>query len=299
MHAKLKVCFLSSPWPMQCSHFLSFTLNSALVVGSLYLVMFVLHCMHCVSPIVETSRLCLCVRGYNMLSLVMSEKNEGGTDTETLRQICYIHSFFSERQTDTPDMGNVTSSSKGSTSTVCNPLVSPGKKHIQHQNDLNTRQCQYQTLPPQYINGSGENTDVKYNVSDGKSLSEKHKLKNSGVERTSSPAPLGTEKIRLTMDVNNSRPTSRTGTPVLTRKAAIRDGSHTSSPSSTDQNRSNSSSSLKDSQAKDIMISYSHLDKEIMLRLKGMKSIYHNVFTYGAQILCHNSSLIKINAICI
>ena len=157
--------------------------------------------------------------------------------------------------------------------------MSPEKKHIHQQNDLNTKRRQYQTQTSQYINGNGNVKDVKFSVNDNHSTTDsKHSNGNNNGcgERTTSPVPLGTEKIRLTMDVNNSRPSSQSSTPVLTRKAAIRDGSHTSSTQSSsavaaDQNRSNSSSSLKDSQAKDIMISYSHLDKEIMLKLKGMR----------------------------
>ena len=195
-----------------------------------------------------------------------------------------VHVCFSdvvvERQPATAStMGNVSPNTKGTASTGCNPLMSPEKKHIHQQNDLNAKRRQYQTQTSQYINGNGNVKDVKFSVNDNHSTTDsKHSNGNNNGcgERTTSPVPLGTEKIRLTMDVNNSRPSSQSSTPVLTRKAAIRDGSHTSSTQSSsavaaDQNRSNSSSSLKDSQAKDIMISYSHLDKEIMLKLKGMR----------------------------
>lgn len=176
------------------------------------------------------------------------------------------------------DMGNINPAGgggggdRGHKPTGCNPLINPDKKHLQHQNDLN---CNKQSLPaPKFID-SGKNGNVQtdgrtcYSII-SKTVDHEYITRPVSSERTISPVSmLGTDKIRLTMDVNNSRPTSKSTTPILTRKAAIRDYP-SPSPNTSDQNRSGSNSSLKDSQAKDIMISYSHLDKDIMMRLKGM-----------------------------
>lgn len=166
-------------------------------------------------------------------------------------------------------MGNVSPSLKEET-TVANPLISSEKRLLQQQNDLNSRQRAYKTLPA-YIQSSTSNFSPS---SSDKTYSDDSGLPVSDVcsPGQRSPSPLSNGNIRLTMDVNNSRPTSRSSTPVLNRKPAMNhhnSGHSASTAITSDANKSSSSSSLKDSQAKDIMISYSHLDKEIMIKLKG------------------------------
>lgn len=183
-------------------------------------------------------------------------------------------------------MGNVNQSAKGVKPIGCNPLTATSAEQaVQHQNDLNANKTKGDKYFGQKILDS-KNGNVQKNIRCNSITSEAEQKSiiarpSSDRARPTSPASiigLGVENIRLTADVNNSRPQSRSSTPVLTRKACIRDYP-TSSPAhhqasvpampAVDQHRSSSNSSLKDSQAKDIMISYSHLDKEIMMKLKG------------------------------
>jgi len=145
--------------------------------------------------------------------------------------------------------------------TGCNPLMSPEKKLLQEQNDINSKQ-RIHSAPPRYINGDSEK---KVSLADEKSLVVTDS-KPQANGRSVSPHRNG-NLDRTAGDGSSSKPSSRTGTPNLSRKPLLNNKDAT--VSANDSHRSNSSGSLKDSQAKDIMISYSHLDKEIMLKLKG------------------------------
>ena len=165
------------------------------------------------------------------------------------------------------EMGNANPSAKGQKPTSCNPLVTADK--VQHNNDLNSKQAQVQPTQT-YIEGENGGTEERYKPSN---MSNNNGCKPVRTSERSSPVPMTTAgKPKPTKDIYDSRPNSKSATPVLGRKPGLRDSpkvGYSSHTSNADQHRSNSSNSLKDSQAKDIMISYSHSDKEIMLRLKG------------------------------
>jgi len=171
-------------------------------------------------------------------------------------------------------MGNISS---GKTKdhkppTPCYPLPSD-KKSVQHKNDLNSKQPSQPTHhTPTYIdtkNGSIQSvkpvSDKLPGVSVQKMVADTP-TQVPGDQSKSPPQGVSTDGVKLTLDVNNSRPSSRSNTPLQPRK----NGSNGSYLAQSHTEHKGSSNSLKDSQAKDIMISYSHLDKEIMLKLKGL-----------------------------
>ncbi|KAF6030805.1 hypothetical protein EB796_010881 [Bugula neritina] len=178
------------------------------------------------------------------------------------------------------DMGNISS---GKTKdhkppTPCYPLPSD-KKSVQHKNDLNSKQPSQPTHhTPTYIdtkNGSIQSvkpvSDKLPGVSVQKMVADTP-TQVPGDQSKSPPQGVSTDGVKLTLDVNNSRPSSRSNTPLQPRK----NGSNGSYLAQSHTEHKGSSNSLKDSQAKDIMISYSHLDKEIMLKLKDALE-HHNI----------------------
>lgn len=189
-------------------------------------------------------------------------------------------------------MGNVHPSQvKGQPLTTGNTgLVNNEKKLVQHQNEVNSRTTPQRPIQTYIREPSDEGLHRKHSPVVSPTQVQ---LTNGDSDRSESPILSHSQNIRLTKDVNNSRPNSRSTTPVLSRKPAMnphRDQSASHSTVSSDQHRSNSSNSLKDAQAKDIMISYSHLDKEIMLRLKGMTlslSLRLGLFSSCDVRLCH------------
>lgn len=180
----------------------------------------------------------------------------------------YIYICVTEKQS-VPElsMGNVNPNTKTQTAppTGHKVLTSSDKQTLQ-RNGLNAKEAIYKA-PPTYIHSAVDmvtQSAPKSKLADddkGLSVVPAH----NGTNRASSPVSNGGTFTSLTKDVNNSR----SSTPVFGRRSPVSQHRDHSTGSASDQHRSSSNNSLKDSQAKDIMISYSHLDKEIMLKLKG------------------------------
>lgn len=163
----------------------------------------------------------------------------------------------------TTDMGNVNPNAKTPASPTGNKVLTSSNKQTLQRNALNAKEAVYK-VPPTYIHSA---VDMVTQSTPKKSPTDQEKgltvtQAHDDARRSSSPMPNGTF-TSLTKDVNNSR----SSTPVFGRKSPV--SHHRDQSASSDQHRSSSNGSLKDSQAKDIMISYSHLDKDIMLKLKG------------------------------
>ncbi|XP_067932665.1 uncharacterized protein [Watersipora subatra] len=157
--------------------------------------------------------------------------------------------------TDFPtNMGNVNANGESPT-TSCSPIFNSEKKQAPTEN-LTVKEHSLPTSAQKYKESGSGNL-----ITSSSELINNNGLKTVYVP---SPAPLApADKVRVTKDVNHSRSNSKSNTPTPTRTKTAAYPAQTG-----DHHRSSSNGSLKDSQAKDIMISYSHSDKEIMLKLK-------------------------------